>query len=62
MHPKMTKSKRILKMVGHELKTNPPEILAKTRAKKGEQAAHDQFVAILLSKARKKGARVGKRD
>lgn len=38
--------------IGHELKANPPKILAKTRRKKGKKAAEAQRRAILLSKAR----------
>lgn len=49
---------RILSRVGHELKTNPPKVLAKTRRKKGKAAANRQRVAILLSKARVEGAKV----
>ena len=58
---KLTKSKRILKAVGRELKKNPPKILAKTRKKKGKKGAEAQRVAILLSKARKRGARIKKK-
>lgn len=54
----MTKSQSILKRVGHEIKTNPPRILAKTAKKKGAAAAKKQKVAILLSKARKAGAKI----
>ncbi|KKK85136.1 hypothetical protein LCGC14_2776320 [marine sediment metagenome] len=54
----MAKTKRILKSVGRELKKNPPKILAKTRRKRGKAAAERQRVAILLSKARKRGARI----
>lgn len=53
-----TKTRRILKSVGHELKKNPPKILAKTRRKKGKAAAERQRKAILLAKARKRGARI----
>ena len=53
-----TRTARILQSVGHELKTNPPRILAKTRRKKGKGAAEKQRVAILLSKAREAGAHV----
>jgi hypothetical protein len=35
----------------HEIKTNPPAILAKTRKKKGAEAARKQAIAIALSKA-----------
>ena len=41
--------------VGHELKVNPPKILAKTRAKYGIKRAEKQRVAILMSKSRKAG-------
>ncbi len=37
---------------GHEIKVNPPRILAKTRKKKGAKAAEAQRKAIMLSKAR----------
>ena len=40
-----------LEAIGHELKEDPPAILAKTRAKKGKAAAERQRVAILMSKA-----------
>lgn len=52
------KSRNILESVGRELKDNPPAVLAKTRSKKGSGAANKQRVAILLSKARKDGAKV----
>ena len=58
---KQTKTKRILQSVGHELKKKPPKILAKTRRKKGKAAAERQRVAILLNKARKRGARIKRR-
>lgn len=48
----------IIQSVGHELKANPPKILAKTRRKKGAKAANRQRTAILLSKARDRGANV----
>lgn len=35
----------------HEVKVNPPKILAKTRRKSGAAAADDQRIAIALSKA-----------
>lgn len=53
-----TKSKAILSRVGKELKSNPPRVLAKTAKKKGKAQADKQRVAILLSKARKAGAKV----
>lgn len=48
----------ILERVGHELKVNPPKQLAKTRRKFGAADASRQRTAILLSKARKLGAKV----
>lgn len=48
----------ILHEVGRELKHNPPKVLAKTARKKGAAMAEKQRVAILLSKARKRGAEV----
>lgn len=56
----MTKhhTRRILSEVGRELKRNEPEIVAKVRQKKGGKAAERVKTAILLSKARKRGARI----
>jgi hypothetical protein len=54
-----TKTKKILSSVGKELKKNPPKILAKTAEKKGAAQAEKQRKAILLNKARAKGAKVG---
>src|SRR5262249_27900951 len=51
-------SRAILESVGHELKTNPPKQLARTRRKFGASDAAKQRTAILLSKARKLGARI----
>jgi len=53
-----TRTARILESVGVELKDKPPSILEKTRRKKGTRAAEKQRVAILLNKARRRGARV----
>ncbi len=53
-----TKTAEVLESVGSELKNNPPKILAKTAAKFGTDRAKKQRVAILLSKARKRGAKV----
>lgn len=58
---KKSKTKRILSSVGKELKKNPPSILAKTRRKSGKKRAEKQRRAILLSKARKRGARIKKK-
>ena len=52
------KGASIIQSVGRELKHNPPKILAKTRRKKGAKAAARQRTAILLSKARSRGADV----
>jgi len=54
----MAKDRQVLESVGHELKSNPPKVLAKTRRKKGAKQAEKQRRAILLSKARGKGANV----
>lgn len=51
-------SGNVLEAVGHELKANPPKILAKTRRKSGAKRAEKQRRAILLSKARRQGANV----
>lgn len=50
-----------LERIGHELKTNPPKALAKTRRKSGKARAEKQRVAILLSKARRAGVKVSGR-
>ena len=47
-----TPSNPFIEAAGREMKANPPKILARTRAKKGAEAAERQRVAILLSKAR----------
>lgn len=44
----------------HEVKKNPPAILAKTRKKSGKEQARKQAVAIALSKARQHGAKIPK--
>lgn len=61
MARKKTKTEKILKSVGRELEKRPPSVLAKTKRKKGKAAARKQEVAILLAKARKRGARIPKR-
>ena len=48
----------ILESVGSEMKNNPPSILKTTERKFGIARAKKQKTAILLSKARKSGARV----
>ena len=53
-----TKTKQVLSKFGKEMKKNPPKILAKTAKKKGKKQAEKQRVAILLSKARRAGAKI----
>ncbi len=60
--PRLAKTRRILKNVGHELKANPPKVLAVTRRKKGAAVAKRQKTVILLSKARKRGARIKRKS
>ena len=55
---KHSRTAHILESVGKELKDNPPSILERTRRKKGVRAAEKQRVAILLNKARKRGAKI----
>ncbi len=50
-----------LESIGRELKENPPKQLARTRRKFGAKRAEKQRRAILLSKARKAGIKVGKK-
>ncbi|MDI6732331.1 MAG: hypothetical protein QME16_00160 [Planctomycetota bacterium] len=50
--------KTTLEKVGHEIKENPPKILAHTKKKFGKARAEKQRKAILLSKARKEGAKI----
>lgn len=42
----------------HEVKANPPSVVAQTRKKKGPAQAKKQQVAIALSKARQSGAKI----
>lgn len=58
MSPSPTKDRSILQDIGNELKSAPPSILAKTAAKFGPKRARKQQIAILLSKARRKGANI----
>lgn len=55
--PKNSKTKRLVKKAFHEVKENPPSTLKKQSKSKMRK----QEVAIALSKARKKGARVPKK-
>lgn len=57
----MAKTKDILQSVGRELKANPPRIVRKTARKFGRDRAEKQRVAILLSKARKRGAQISQK-
>ena len=52
------KNAKLIEEAGHELKTNPPKILAKTARKSGAKRARKQKVAIMLSKARQAGASI----
>lgn len=64
-HKKFKMPKRhdqvVMEEVGHELKMNPPKVLARTKAKSGAKRAEKQRVAILLSKARKRGVKIKRR-
>ena len=51
-----------LQRVGHEMKVNPPRILAHTASKFGAARAARQRKAILLAKARRSGARIPRRS
>ncbi|HZM78491.1 MAG TPA: hypothetical protein VFC19_22420 [Candidatus Limnocylindrales bacterium] len=53
----MAEKKTTLQRIGHELKQNPPRVLGKTARKFGRARAEKQRVAILLSKARRAGAK-----
>jgi hypothetical protein len=55
---KSGKNRKILHKVGAELRDNPPRIVEKTRREKGPEAAEKQRKAILISKARRAGARI----
>lgn len=56
--PKRKGAALIKARVGHEMKRNPPKIIAKTRRKKGAKAAGRQRTAIFLSKVRAEGVHV----
>jgi hypothetical protein len=51
-----TRTAKIIEGVGEELKENPPGVLERTKRRSGKAAAERQRRAILLSKARKRGA------
>lgn len=50
-----------LAVIFGELAENPPQVLAKTAAKKGQAATDKQRIAIALSKARDGGVNVKKK-
>lgn len=56
------KTRRVLSAVGTELKENPPAIVQQTARKFGRERAAKQRTAILLSKARSRGARIPQRS
>jgi len=58
MSKKKTETQKKVKAAFHEIKKNPPRVLAKTRKKFGAEAAEKQRIAIGLSKARARGAKV----
>lgn len=47
-----------MESIGHEMKENPPRVLAKTKRKFGTKRAEKQRRAILLSKGRRAGVPV----
>jgi hypothetical protein len=55
-----TKTEKTLQSVGKELRDNPPTVLVSTKRKFGAARAESQRRAILLSKARRMGARIPK--
>lgn len=57
-----SKTDSILEKTGHELKENPPAVLASTKRKFGAARAESQRKAILLSKSRKLGAKLPNRS
>lgn len=61
MPKKPTKSRRKVNAAFRELKANPPARVKRTKRKKGKEAARKQTIAIALSKARSKGARIKKK-
>lgn len=52
-NPKNYPSKSAIKSAGHEMKENPPRVLAHTAKKFGKAKAKKQRVAIMLAKARR---------
>ncbi len=60
MAKKKTKSDRLVEAAGREVKENPPASLRKKRREEGPEAAETMRRAIVLSKARAAGARIGR--
>lgn len=58
MRKKTTKTKKIVKRAFHEVYEKTPKAVMNTIAKSGAEQGRKQRVAIALSKARKKGARI----
>ena len=58
MARKPSKTKRIMSEVGRELRDNPPAVLSRTARRFGAARAKAQRNAILLNKARRRGARI----
>lgn len=54
----MVDKNSILSSIGSELKNNPPNVLKSTERKFGIVRAKKQKTAILLSKARRQGAKI----
>lgn len=58
---KPTKTRRLVRNAFREVARNEPRAVKRTRRKKGARAAKKQRIAIALSKARAKGAKIRKR-
>lgn len=58
---KLTKTEKVLRRVGREVKKNEPAVVRSTRRKFGGARAKKQKTAITLAKARKAGARIPKK-
>ena len=58
---RQTASQRKIQAAGHEVKKNPPRVLASTKRKFGARRAEQQRTAIVLNKARAAGARIPRR-
>ena len=53
-----SRTARILDSVGSELKKNPPKAVRRAKRKEGKAKAKKVRVAILLDKARRRGANI----